>query len=97
MLGLESVLIKPLMTEKSSKETEVANRYSFQVNPKANKNQIKSAVEKYFDVKVLNVRTAVVPGKLKRSGNRGQKKTTSSKKAWVQVQDGQKIAFFKGI
>ena len=97
MLGLDSILIKPLMTEKSSKETEVANRYSFQVNPKANKNQIKSAVEKFFNVKVLNVRTSVVPGKLKRSGNRGMKKTTSTKKAWVQVQDGQKIEFFKGI
>lgn len=97
MLGLESVLVKPLMTEKSSKETEATNRYSFEVNPKANKNQIKSAVEKYFDVKVLNVRTAVAPGKLRRSGNRGHKKTSSMKKAWVQIQDGQKIEFFKGI
>ena len=97
MLGIESVLIKPLMTEKSSQATEAANRYSFQVNPKANKNKIKSAVEKFFDVKVLNVRTSVSPGKLRRSGNKGQKKTSSTKKAWVQIQDGQKIEFFKGI
>jgi large subunit ribosomal protein L23 len=98
MSGLENVLVKPLMTEKTSKETEATNRYSFLVNLKANKNQIKSAVEKYFDVKVLNVRTSVTAGKPKRSGSKGgMKKTPSSKKAWVQIQDGQKIEFFKGI
>jgi len=98
MSGLENVLVKPLMTEKSSKETEASNRYSFIVNVKANKNQIKQAVEKFFDVKVLNVRTSVIPGKPKRSGAKGgMKKTPSSKKAWIQIQDGQKIEFFKGI
>ncbi|MGE3609671.1 MAG: 50S ribosomal protein L23 [Bacteriovoracaceae bacterium] len=96
MLSLESVLIKPLLTEKSSKETETFNRYAFVVNIKSNKNQIKSAVEKYFNVKVLNVRTSVLPGKTKRAG-RGYKKSSSSKKAYVQLQDGQKIEFFKGI
>ncbi len=96
MLSLENVLIKPLLTEKTSKETETFNRYAFVVNTKANKNQIKSAVEKYFDVKVVSVRTSVLPGKTKRAG-RGYKKTASSKKAYVQLQDGQKIEFFKGI
>ncbi len=96
MLGLENVLIKPLLTEKTSKETETFNRYAFVVNTKANKNQIKSAVEKYFDVKVVSVRTSVLPGKTKRAG-RGFKKTGKTKKAYVQLQDGQKIEFFKGI
>lgn len=96
MLGLENVLIKPLLTEKTSKETEAFNRYAFVVNTKANKNQIKSAVEKYFDVKVVSVRTSVLPGKTKRAG-RGYKKSSASKKAYVQLQDGQKIEFFKGI
>lgn len=96
MLGLENVLIKPLLTEKTSKETEAFNRYAFVVNTKANKNQIKSAVEKFFDVKVVSVRTSVLPGKTKRAG-RGQKKSASTKKAYVQLQDGQKIEFFKGI
>ncbi len=96
MLGLENVLIKPLLTEKTSKETESFNRYAFVVNIKANKDQIKSAVEKYFNVKVINVRTSVLPGKIKRAG-KGFKKTSSSKKAYVQLQDGQKIEFFKGI
>ena len=96
MLGLESVLVKPLLTEKTSKETETFNRYAFVVNIKANKNHIKNAVEKFFDVKVLNVRTSVLPGKTKRAG-KGFKKTAKSKKAYVQLQDGQKIEFFKGI
>jgi large subunit ribosomal protein L23 len=96
MLGLENVLIKPLLTEKTSKETEAFNRYAFVVNTKANKNQIKSAVEKFFDVKVVSVRTSVLPGKTKRAG-KGMKKSSSTKKAYVQLQDGQKIEFFKGI
>jgi large subunit ribosomal protein L23 len=66
------------------------------VNVKANKNHIKNAVEKFFDVKVLSVRTSVLPGKTKRAG-KGFKKTGKSKKAYVQLQDGQKIEFFKGI
>lgn len=96
MMGLENVLIKPLLTEKTSKETETFNRYAFMVNAKSNKNQIKSAVEKYFDVRVVSVRTSVLPGKTKRAG-RGHKKSSSQKKAYVQLQDGQKIEFFKGI
>ena len=96
MLGLENVLIKPLLTEKTSKETELFNRYAFMVSIKSNKNQIKSAVEKFFNVKVLNVRTSVLPGKTKRAG-KGHKKTANSKKAYVQLHDGQKIEFFKGI
>ncbi len=96
MIGLENVLVKPLLTEKTSKETETYNRYAFVVNIKANKNHIKNAVEKFFDVKVLSVRTSVLPGKTKRAG-KGFKKTAKSKKAYVQLQDGQKIEFFKGI
>jgi large subunit ribosomal protein L23 len=96
MLGLENVLIKPLLTEKTSKVTEAFNRYAFVVNRKANKNHIKDAVEKFFDVKVISVHTSVLPGKTKRAG-RGYKKTASTKKAYVQLQDGQKIEFFKGI
>jgi large subunit ribosomal protein L23 len=96
MLGLENVLIKPLLTEKTSKTTEAFNRYAFMVNVKSNKNQIKSAVEKFFDVKVLSVRTSVLPGKTKRAG-KSMKKSPSTKKAYVELQDGQKIEFFKGI
>jgi len=58
MTGLENVIIKPLLTEKTSKETEAFNRYAFVVHVKSNKNHMK---------------------------------------AYVQLQDGQKIEFFKGI
>ena len=67
-MHVEQVLIKPLLTEKSSIETENTNRYVFKVQRKANKYQIKDAIERMFDVKVVNVRTAVLPGKVKRAG-----------------------------
>jgi large subunit ribosomal protein L23 len=95
-MHIEQVLIKPLLTEKSSMETEKNNRYVFQVQLKANKNQIKNAVEKFFDVKVLNVKTSVQPGKTRRFG-KFSKKTSSLKKAYIQVQEGQKLELFKGI
>ncbi len=96
MANLEDVLLKPLLTEKVSELTEKTNRYGFIVRKEANKNQIKSAVEKLFDVKVLNVRTSVLPGKIIRAGKK-VKKTSSIKRAYVQIEAGQKIEFFKGI
>ena len=95
-MHVEQVLVKPLLTEKSSIVTENTNRYVFQVQRKANKYQIKDAVEKMFDVKVVNVRTAVLPGKVKRAG-KSFKKTASWKKAYVQIAEGQKLELFKGI
>ena len=95
-MHLEQVLIKPLLTEKSSIETEKTNRYVFTVLLKANKYQIRQAVESLFDVKVVNVRTAILPGKVKRAG-KTTKKSSSWKKAYVKIQDGQKIELFKGI
>ncbi|MBD66787.1 MAG: 50S ribosomal protein L23 [Halobacteriovoraceae bacterium] len=92
----EQVLIKPMLTEKSSLTTENYNRYVFKVQRKANKYQIKQAVEQLFDVKVTNVRTAVMPGKVKRVG-RHTGKAASWKKAYVQVQEGQKIELYKGL
>lgn len=96
MLRLGNILKKPVLTEKASIATEKGNKYAFLVDPKANKNQIKAAVEKLYDVKVLNVRTLVNPGKLKRFG-RNIKKTGKTKKALIQVAEGQKIEFFRGI
>lgn len=96
MANLEQVIVKPLLTEKTSEATEKTNRYSFIVKREANKNQIKIAVEKLFDVKVTGINTAVMPGKVKRFG-RFTKKTTKFKKAHVQLKDGQKIEFFKGV
>ncbi|MAX65660.1 MAG: 50S ribosomal protein L23 [Bacteriovoracaceae bacterium] len=95
-MHVEQVLIKPLLTEKSSIETENTNRYVFKVQRKANKYQIKDAVEAMFDVKVVDVKTAVLPGKVKRAG-RLTKKSSSWKKAYIKIQDGQKLELFQGI
>ena len=96
MAHLENVLIKPLITEKAAVATEKYNRFGFVVDLKANKNQIKEAVEKLYDVKVLSVKTNITPGKVKRVG-KAIKKTGKVKKAYIELGEGQKIEFFKGI
>ncbi len=96
MLALENVLVKPLLTEKTSKMSEEQNIYSFVVHTAATKISIKKAIEKFFDVKVVGVNTTNNPGKTKRTA-KSHKKTNSFKKAFVKIQDGQKIEFFKGI
>jgi large subunit ribosomal protein L23 len=95
-MELESVLKRPLLTEKVSIETENNNRYAFEVDKKANKNQVKTAIEQLFNVKVVKIATAVIPGKTKRAGKH-TKKTSSWKKAYVTVSKDQKIELFKGI
>ena len=95
-MKVEEILIKPLLSEKVSKMTDSWNYYSFVVNRKANKNQIKEAVEKFFDVKVKKVNTCIMHGKYKRVGKH-LAKVSNFKKAFVQVADGQKIEFFKNV
>lgn len=95
-MHLEQVLIRPLLTEKSTVLTENDRKYAFEVQLKANKYQIKDAVEKLFDVKVENIATTISPGKVKRFG-RHVKKSSSVKKAYVQIKEGQKLDLFKGI
>ncbi len=95
-MHLEEVILKPLITEKSSVANEAFNRFGFLVNLKASKNQIREAVETLYNVKVLNVKTNIAPGKVKRAG-KGVKKTSKIKKAYVQLGEGQKIEFFKGV
>ncbi len=96
MAHLTEIIKKPLVTEKSSVLGEKTNRYGFVVETRANKNQIKEAVETLYDVKVLNVRTSIMPGKLKRAG-RFVSKTSKYKKAYVQLEEGQSIEFFKSV
>lgn len=96
MTALENLIIRPLVTEKVSMTTGNMNVYGFQVVRKANKHQIKQAVEKLYGVKVLNVNTMINPGKLKKR-KVGVFKTSKWKKALVQIEQGQKIEVFKGI
>ena len=62
------ILIKPILTEKATNESEVRNTYTFLVSKNANKVEIKKAVEEMFDVKVLRVNTMYRKGKKKRFG-----------------------------
>jgi large subunit ribosomal protein L23 len=96
MAGLETIIIKPLITEKISQLSEAQNKYGFQVLLSASKTQIKTAVEKIYDVKVVNIRTTITPGKTKRAGSR-VKKLSKTKKAIIALKEGQKIEFFKGV
>lgn len=63
-----NVLIRPLVTEKGTHQSQTRNAFAFEVAPEANKAQIKQAVEKIYNVKVLDVRTANRKGKSRRAG-----------------------------
>ncbi|MBF0985648.1 MAG: 50S ribosomal protein L23 [Clostridiales bacterium] len=79
----EDIIIKPIITEKSNVEMQ-AGKYTFEVNKKATKVDVKRAVEKLFNVKVLKVNTINVSGKEKRVG-RNVGKTADWKKAIVSI------------
>lgn len=64
-MKLSEILIKPILTEKANGQQEKLRRYAFKVNRRANKLEIKTAVEKFYGVSVLEVNTLVVPGKNK--------------------------------
>ena len=63
-----SIVVRPLVTEKGTFQSQALNAYAFEVAPRANKTQIKQAVEKIYDVKVKDVRTAMRKGKPRRTG-----------------------------
>lgn len=90
------VIEKPLVTEKSMEMLNENNWVAFSVHRKANKIQIKTAVEKIFKVKVESVNTTNVIGKQKRFG-RNIGLTQNWKKALVRLKEGDKIEFFEGV
>ena len=89
------VIVRPLMTEKSMRQKDERNVVTFMVRPDANKVEIRDAVERVFNVKVRDVRTAVYPGKRKRMG-RHQGRRPDWKKAVVQLAPGYKIDLVEG-
>jgi large subunit ribosomal protein L23 len=89
------VIIRPVVSEKSYVLAE-AGKYTFRVADKAHKTQIRQAIEKLFDVKVVEVRTASVKSKPKRRGHTSGR-TRSWKKAVVQVREGDTIPIFRGL
>ncbi|MDO3379077.1 50S ribosomal protein L23 [Geoalkalibacter halelectricus] len=93
MKPLHQIIRKPLITEKTSLQKEVGQVVVFEVERAANKIEIKQAVEKAFDVKVKNVNTVVVAGKVKRRGLVVGKRS-NRKKAYVTLEEGSNIDFF---
>ncbi len=96
MSEARQIIRRPLITEKSTIERELDNVVTFAVDPRANKLEIKDAVERLFDVKVVEVRTARIKGKPRRVG-RFQGYRPSWKKARVKLREGDNIEFFEGI
>lgn len=91
----EQIIKRPLiLTEKGQQLREAENKYLFEVDRRANKQQIRDAVEKLFEVSVTEVNTMVVRGRIRRMG-RGYAKTKNWKKAIVQVAEGESIDFFE--
>ncbi len=99
-MRLSEVLIKPILTEKANAQQEKLRRYAFKVNRRANKLEIKKAVQDFYGVTVVDVNTAVVPGKSKtrftKAGYvKGQK--PAYKKALVTVAEGEAIDLYSTI
>ena len=95
-----SIIIKPIITEKITKDGEIFNRFGFVVDKKANKIQIKNAVEAAYGIKVVNVNTMNVrPDRTTKYTKSGliSGKTSAYKKAIVQVQEGETIDFYNNI
>ena len=94
------VLIKPILTEKANAQQEKLRRYAFKVDRKANKLEIKTAVEAFYGVSVIDVNTAVVPGKNKTRYTKAgfiQGMKGAYKKALVTVAEGESIDLYANI
>ncbi|MFL2641536.1 50S ribosomal protein L23 [bacterium] len=92
---VSDIILKPLITEK----TQVMNQdecYVFEVNPKSTKNEIKDAIQKFFDVKVKDIRTSIKPGKKVLRGGRPVGKRSKQKKAFITLKEG-KIEIVQGV
>ena len=89
------IILRPIITEKSTLLKEVGNQYIFEVQRSANKIEIKKAVEKLFKVKVLEVHVSNMEGKKKRLG-RFTGKRSDWKKAIVKLGPKDKITIFEG-
>lgn len=88
-----NVIIKPLITEKSTHQQATRNAYAFQVHQDANKFQIKNAVEKLYNVKVTDVRTMTRKGKPRRAKQR-MTHTSDWKRAVVVLDENSRIDLF---
>lgn len=95
-MDIYQVIKEPHITEKGTLQKEGNNQISFKVHKRANKIEIKRAVETFFKTKVIDVRTMSVRGKKRRMGRNIGKKA-DWKKAIVKLAPGENIEFFEGM
>ena len=99
-MKLSEVLIKPVLTEKANKLQEKLRKYSFKVGRRANKLEIKKAVEDFYGVNVTDVNTTVVPGKNKSRNTKAgliQGVKSGYKKAIVTIAEGEVIDMYTTV
>jgi large subunit ribosomal protein L23 len=99
-MNLSEVLVKPILTEKANGQQEKLRRYAFKVNRKANKLEIKKAVEEFYGVTVQDVNTIVVPGKNKTKYTKAgfiKGVKPGYKKAYITVNEGETIDLYANI
>ena len=89
------VIKGPVITEKGTLVNELGNQVVFRVDPRANKIEIRQAIERLFKVKVEKVRTSQVLGKMRRVG-KSMGRRSDWKKAYVTLAEGARIEFFEG-
>jgi len=91
-----TIIKRPLITEKTSRAKETSNAYAFAVDRRANKIEIKQAIEHIFKVKVTDVNTTMMPGKSRRFGMHIKPKQ-SWKKAVATLKQGDRIEIYEGV
>lgn len=95
-MHIYDILIRPIVTEKSVLGGEIG-QYTFEVNGRANKIQVKDAVETAFKVTVVDVHTLLMPAKVTRRGSREIVRKGKWKKAVVTLKPGDRIQLFEGV
>ncbi len=96
-MNVYEVLKRPIGTEKSNVLRDYYDQYIFEVDRRANKLQVKQAVEKTFDVDVISINIMNMPAKRGRFGRRQIVRKPAWKKAVVTLAPGQRIEFFEGV
>jgi large subunit ribosomal protein L23 len=89
------IIKRPLDTEKLDRMRDRENKFAFEIDIKANKTEIKQAIEALFKVKVVTIKTAIVRGKFRRIG-RNEGRRPNWKKAIVTLKEGDAISLFEG-
>lgn len=100
MVDIRRIIFKPVITERTAILKEADNKFVFEVDPRANKREIKQAVERLFGVKVKRVRTSMLQGKTKTTFMRAGRftgKRSDRKKAYVTLAKGENIDIFDQV